>query len=71
MTSREFEAEKGFLQGHARKRSDSCPDKLKIREGLWQSIFKEQVRESVGFMISLNTVLSLADGEAAGWCHRV
>ena len=45
---------------------------LELPEGFQQSIFKGQVIGAglSGYVISLRTVLWLADGEAAGWCHR-
>ena len=43
----EFGAEKGLLQGHARRRVAHALKSPELPEGFWQSIFKSQVREGV------------------------
>ena len=68
----EFGAGKGLLQCHARRsmahalKSFSLPEEfsskhLKMAGGMG---------EVSGYLISSCTVLWLADGETAGWCHR-
>ena len=41
----EFGAEKGLLQGQARRIGGLCPKNPKLPKGFQQSIFKDQVRE--------------------------
>ena len=50
----EFGAEKGLLQGHARKQVTQAPKAPEVPKGFWQSIFKGQVREGgvAGYVIS-------------------
>lgn len=63
----EFGPKKGLLQG---LQGGSCSKKPQLLTGYQQSIFKSQVRMT-GSVISFCTSLWLADGEVAGWCHRV
>ena len=66
----EFGAEKGLLQGHARRRLAHAPQNPELSEGFQQSIFKGQVREGDGRVCDRFMHNSLAASEVIGPCHR-
>ena len=67
----EFGAEKGLLQGQARRTGGSCPKTLDSSKGFSKVLLKaRQGRGITGYGISLCTILWLVDGEVTGQCPR-
>ena len=62
---------KRCIVGPLRRQVAYALKSLKFLQRFWQSTFKSQMRErSCRVCDQLCTVLCLADGEVAGWCHR-
>ena len=67
----ELVAEKGLLQGQARRWVACALKSLELPERFQQSIFKSQQREEGHKVHDQLVYRSLIDGEGTGRCHRV